>query len=590
MELKKSKNNFKPSKPKQQIKNKNNDNNISLLDSPLKMYEYQNRIHMMQRRINEKVKEERKNIEKQLKNFSTNYISLTTRNFYRDYKKFSDKYFKTTNLIDDIAYKYEQKGYIIPNLNHDFFKVNPLLDSNVNKLYISYLFNSKGEKIDINKTYEKNKGVKYITKLKNFISPDEEKDNLIKKKRYKSKNKKIKILLNQKRISNIPRQKSNSFLINLNLKTFKNKGDIKRKSNSSRNVDNYNFKRMLTERNANINMRYINSYNKENKKNSSKSLNSFSSSNKLLRNENRYHTQNKNKIISNDKKIRNSSNTLNSFKKNSIANNIKLSSKSNHLYINTEKMSTNKTSVYLNVTPKNKIQITSSNLDKSTNNTKHYSLTNNNEEINSSKKIYENPKIKEPPLSFKVKEFSLNSKSSKKPITIINNQSKKENIYQISSYSKKGIYPYIIKNKKDMIKVEKKIRKARISSSEKKKTYIIEEPINACVNIRHMYKKLKSGNYQNIENNIRNYLLHKKRMDINEVNSTIKKYDYKNLRANFYELNEFIEKQNLGKKIEKLYLNNLDFNRIEYLIDDLSKKEKEIFRFENKISKIYNKS
>lgn len=159
-------------------KNSNNKNNIGYLDTPIKIYEYQNKVHMMQRRINQRVKEEQKNIEKQLSNFSTSFHNLTSRNFYRDYQKFSEKYFKTTNLIEDIAQKYEEKNYKVPNLNHDFFKANPLLDCNMNKLFISYLFNSNGEKIDVNKMYKSNKGIKYITKLKNFISPEKSEDNI----------------------------------------------------------------------------------------------------------------------------------------------------------------------------------------------------------------------------------------------------------------------------------------------------------------------------------------------------------------------------------------------------------------------------
>jgi hypothetical protein len=170
MKLPKSKNTSKDIKANHNNKT-HNKRNFEEFDTPTKIYEYQNRVHMIQRRINEKVKEEQKNIEKYLTKLNLNYQSLTSRNFYRNYQKFSKKYFKTTNLIDDIVEKYEHKGYIIPKLNHDFFKVNPLLDSNVNKLFISYLFNNNGEKINYEKFYKKNKGVKYMKKLKTFICP-----------------------------------------------------------------------------------------------------------------------------------------------------------------------------------------------------------------------------------------------------------------------------------------------------------------------------------------------------------------------------------------------------------------------------------
>ena len=147
MRLQKSKNLSKDARANHNNKS-HNKKNVEDLDTPMKIYEYQNRVHMIQRRINEKVKEEQKNIEKYLSKLNLNYQSLTSRNFYTNYQKFSKKYFQTTNLVDDIVEKYNQKGYIIPKLNHDFFKVNPLLDSSVNKLFISYLFNNNGEKID----------------------------------------------------------------------------------------------------------------------------------------------------------------------------------------------------------------------------------------------------------------------------------------------------------------------------------------------------------------------------------------------------------------------------------------------------------
>ena len=189
--------NFSKEHSSNQNKKSNNKNNIDRLDNPMKIYEYHNRVYMLQRKINKRVNEEKKYFEKNIKKFNTNFKSFTSRNFYHDYKKFSEKYFKTTNLVDDIAYKYHEKGYKIPKINNDLFKVNPLLDSNMNKLFISYLFNRKGKKVDFGKIYRTNKGIKYIKKLQNFISPEESEDEKeiekikkIKKKKVKCKNSK----------------------------------------------------------------------------------------------------------------------------------------------------------------------------------------------------------------------------------------------------------------------------------------------------------------------------------------------------------------------------------------------------------------
>ena len=572
-------------------KNSNNKNNIGSLDTPIKIYEYQNRVHMMQRRINQRVKEEQKNIEKQLSNFSTSFHNLTSRNFYRDYQKFSEKYFKTTNLIEDIAQKYEEKNYKIPNLNHDFFKANPLLDCNMNKLFISYLFNSNGEKIDVNKMYKSNKGIKYITKLKNFISPEKSEDNIDNeiKNEKKSKNIKMKILLKKKRKNNFPRIKSKS-LMNNNLQ---NKIDISKKNKTSRNITIYKYKGIL---NGKLNkLNNTGSFNKNNKINLSKSRNSSSSSKPLERRENRYksHRFNINEkdklflnIPNNQSKTRNSSNNLKLFNTTYNIRINKFSQKDNHIYLNTEKISTNKTSECILETPKNKIQISSSNQNKSTNNTKSYSII-NNEKIPSSslssKKI-SSYKSKNTLISLKIKDFSLNSKNNKNSKLIKDNKLNQTST-KITSYNKKGRKSYTYNSKKN-IKFENIIKGATISLSGAKKINLSESKEES---IEHIYKSLKAGKYENMEYKIKNYLLNIKKADNDEVNSIIDKYQYKNLRTNFNEMKTCINNQNLGKKIEKLYLNNHDYNRIEPLMNKLKIKEKEIFQFENKISKIYNK-
>ena len=327
--------------------------------------------------------------------------------------------------------------------------------------------------------------------------------------------------------------------------------------------------------------------------NVSKSMNSSLSSKTIKRKENKYNSHKYNSINKKDKlliniknnnvKIRNSSNDLTLLKTNSINHANKISNKDNHIYLNTEKISTNKTNnEYKIETPINKIKINSSNQDKSTNNTKPYSTT-NNEETSSSKKI-ESSKTKNTLLSFKIKDFSIHTNNDKKLISLKNNQPDKNN-HIITSYDKKERYSHTYRNKKN-IKTENIIKEATISSSGKKLINLSETQEGY---INHIYKSLKSGKYQNMENSVKNYLLNMKKLDNNEVDFIINKYQYKNFRTNFSEMKNYINKQNLGKKIEKLYLNNNDYNRIEPLMDKLNKKENEIFQFENKISKIYNK-
>ena len=108
--------------------------------------------------------------------------------------------------------------------------------------------------------------------------------------------------------------------------------------------------------------------------------------------------------------------------------------------------------------------------------------------------------------------------------------------------------------------------------------------------INLIYKQLKAGRYGNIENQMKNYLSKTKKFDDDEINFVLKKYNYKNIKSNFSELKQIIKEKKISKKIERIYLNNNDYNRIESLMNSMNKKDKEIFRFENTISKIYNHS
>ena len=121
--------------------------------------------------------------------------------------------------------------------------------------------------------------------------------------------------------------------------------------------------------------------------------------------------------------------------------------------------------------------------------------------------------------------------------------------------------------------------KNKINSKEKK-----EESINL------IYKQLKNGKSRNLENQLKNYLSKTKKLEQNEINFILRKYDYKNLKTNFRDLSKFINENQIGKKIERIYLNlnNNDYNKIESLLELMNNKDKEISKFEGKITKLYN--
>ena len=602
MKLPKSKNTSKDIKANHNNKT-HNKRNFEEFDTPTKIYEYQNRVHMIQRRINQKVKEEQKNIEKYLTKLNLNYQSLTSRNFYRNYQKFSKKYFKTTNLIDDIVEKYEHKGYIIPKLNHDFFKVNPLLDSNVNKLFISYLFNNNGEKINYEKFYKKNKGVKYMKKLKTFICPEgieEEFEKPVKSKHKKAKSKINKIIIRENKKSYISENGLNRFLDINNHKLEKEENN--KKNLSSRNINFHLFKGLTNATNNNKSNYSLFNKDFNNKINPSKNINSKTKETfQTERKKNRYDSHRLNvkqkeglylNLKTEQNKSRKSSNnlallSLNTFmnKNTNGSNENAHSSKNNkHIFLNTEKNYKPEEHILILKTPRDKDKIEISSQDKSSNVTKPFTSTNNEDSSRLNLKI-PSSKTKFSLKSFKINEFSVNSKRTK------NSVSSKKVI--ITEYNSKNLtnpklfrYSYTHKNKGN-IKMENVLKDAIISPENKNKINSKEKKEES---INLIYKQLKNGKSRNLENQLKNYLSKTKKLEQNEINFILRKYDYKNLKTNFRDLSKFINENQIGKKIERIYLNlnNNDYNKIESLLELMNNKDKEISKFEGKITKLYN--
>ena len=567
--------------------------NIDKFDNPMQIYEYQNRVHTIQNKINQRVKEEQKYIEKNLTKIKTTFNNLTSRNFYRDYQKFSEKYFKTTDIVENIAEKYYEKGYSIPKISLDFSKVNPLLDSNVNKLYISYLFNrKKGEKVDYEKLYKQNKGLKYMNKLEDIIFPEKalqkekekEREKKNKSKKHRKKHKKYRLIENKIRGSDtglINLRNNRNYHINTEISNKKNKSSksiqkyyFKNNNKTSTSFYNNKISKNQINRSKSINYQTPSSIIKKYKKDKSKDSNIFKSKKKSELHLNL-------QIEKTNAKI--SSNILTSLNTFSTTNNIKTFSNINLENKLTERKDDNSLD-----TPKsknkNKIDISSQN---KTTNTKPFSSNNTENNFSSNLKV-QSTKTNNYLLSFKIKEFSVNSKKEKN-----SNESKKISINDFSSkyllYPKISRYSYTFSYKNKQIentKIDNNTKEEEKSTINSKKINLSENKQNS---INRIYKQLKAGKYANIENKIRNYLSKTKKMEENEVDFMIKKYEYKNVKSNFNELKKYINEKKLSKKIEKIYLNNHDFNRIEPLLNILNRKDKEILQFDNKISKIYNK-
>ena len=562
--------------------------NINKLDNTMQIYEYQKRVHKIQNKINQRVKEEQKYIEKNLTKIKANFNNLTSRNFYRDYQKYSEKYFKTTDIIENIAEKYHEKGYSIPKLSLNFYKVNPLLESNANQLFISYLFDrKKGEKVNYEKLYEKNKGLKYMNKLENIIFPErafqKEKERKNKLKKHRKKHKKYRLIKYKIRGSDtglIKLRNSINYHVNTEISNKKTK--------SSKSIQKYYFKNNNKTSNS-----FFNSKLDKNQINRSKSINSPLPSPiiKKYRQDKRYDSnilnlKKKSELLLNmqieKSNAKNSSKNLTSLNTFSTTNNIKTSSN-----INSENKLTEIKDGNSLDTPKSKNKIDISSQNKSTN-TKPFSSNNTESNFSSNYKV-QSTKTNNFLLSFKIKEFSDNSKKEKnsnesKKIVINDFNSKYISNPKLSRYS----YTFSLKNNQiENNKIDNYIKDEEKSTINSKKINLSERKEKS---INRIYKQLKAGKYENIENKIRNYLSKTKKMEENEIDFMINKYEYKNVKSNYNELKKYINDKKLNKKIERIYLNNHDYNRIEPLLNILNRKDKEILQFDNKISKIYNKS
>ena len=147
--------------------------------------EYENIIKNKKRIINMKIKEEEKNIEKSLTKLShkinnINDSKLRNENqiFFKQYNQFSKKNFITVDsLVGDLSRIYSNKGYEIPNLNNNLFKINPLLENNASKMFLSNLFASKLKISNKKKLFNSNKSLAYLKKLEYLISPEKAEKN-----------------------------------------------------------------------------------------------------------------------------------------------------------------------------------------------------------------------------------------------------------------------------------------------------------------------------------------------------------------------------------------------------------------------------
>ena len=559
---------------KKQIKN----NEPLSAERELELKEYKNLVNNKKRLINLKILEEEKNLENSLSKitYKFNRIKVSklrneNQNFSNEYNSFSKKHFKTIGLlIKDLSDTYNNKGYQIPNLQNNLFKINPLLENRTNKIYLSYLSTLSQKESNKKKLYNSNKPIKYMKKLENIISPDT--DNKEKKKtkahmvsKRKNIKKRYKTNVKEKKRTQILNNSIKSLinLINNNMSNIDNQSYIKKrnksevviKKNKIYNAGIFNdIKNLHIDGQKNLNNSNIKKNNSDKK--TIMSNYSINHENDLIY---------KNYFKSTKKLIIPKLNGL--FPLNSIN---KINNEGNDtLYLKTERC-TNKTKQYILNTPRILKKPNLSN-EKSNNKTKAFSITNENSSLSYRSRV-ENSKTKESPY-YKINEFTINSYKSNTSNKFNQTTGKRSKYTSSNKINKK-------ENLNRRIPLEFKI-------SSPKKLFKNDDDTKE-KNINEIYKLFNNCNIKDSKNNIKLYLSKTKQLNENEINEIMTKYSYENNNLNLQELQKLINEKKISNKIFKLYLNNNDYNRIEPLLKTLNEKDEKIMQFDKKIARLSN--
>ena len=123
---------------------------------------------------------------------------------------------------------------------------------------------------------------------------------------------------------------------------------------------------------------------------------------------------------------------------------------------------------------------------------------------------------------------------------------------------------------------------------ERKKNRIFSPFLNKDEFFNYTYNRLKKGNFSNIDKDVKKYLNEIECKSREETESTLSRYDYKNFKNNLREMEAYIRKAEVGKKAEKIYLNNLLSRRVMDSLDNMREKESQIFKFNKIITTIGN--
>ena len=475
-------------------------------------------------------------------------INNENNNFQSDYNRLLENFQNNTSVIfQDLINLYKNKGYKIPYLNcdHNLFKVNPLIEENTNKIIHYFLLQRS---VKTKKEILLIKSLVFLRKLIKLIV------NNNKAKKKNEKNISIDIPDNRNTIDDIEELK-------------KSIREIIRLIESYTNVDENDSKINKSQLKFNTKMRTLNVNGK-----SSKVLINYNliSSNK----------SNKSKISFLDKR------------KDVIHKSSRVLTHENLFHHDDEKANTLKN---INI-PKRGTSSREIKRRKKTFNTceqnkeQNNYLKNNIIEIND--KFYKSEKRGE---MSKILYNNTFENSNKKININLNSKKFSKTLYNFKSLNKtdkinKSSLPLFIrtqtveKNKNN----EKGLDKKK-SNLERSRNYFNTSLFtNKTEFFNFAYKRLKKGNFEDIDKYVKKYLNEIECKSNEEINNTISRYDYKNFQNNLNEIETFIKKSELDRKTEKIYVNSFISRRVVNSLKNMREKESQISKFNKIITTLGN--
>ena len=523
--------------------------------------------------------------------------------FKKEYKSMSESFQKSIEVIfKDLIRKYRDRGYRVPNLSfqHNLFKINALIEENNDKLEFALKEDKKNKKpMKANKTMSYLRKLKYLLNL--FMTKDENSEKNSSKfsipKARKSINyindveelkksiEKLKAIIESNPLFKLEQKKS--ILLSRRRQSFRTSKQLESSKLGKLSIDFSALKKnnkkslVLTESTAGGISNFLSlrsNTNKSSKSNQSfKSVNSqkeeISKNNKLKQEEllfSRPLETNKNTNSRNSHLLINlkttNLNLLTKQNENDEKEKEKEKDKTKTLNLmnNEEKISYlyNKQTYYMNtIDSYKKSKICNKNISPDKNDVagnKCNSLTGKKKLFSESKRLY------------KLKYNGQNLKNSfLRSSLLAKTQSKNKKINS--------------RNSKVCLNLK------NFDSLKTQNTFYTTQYKSQDDYLQKLYKMIKRGNLKKNEELIRKYLNDIKHLKKDESDMLISHYSYKNMKNNITELKEKIGLDNLGKKTERLYLNNHSIKRVLPLLNSMKEQQINITRFEKIISTGHNK-